>query len=86
MPNYYWIEAPLLAAAILGSTLAFVERIKSGRGLGLRSIQVLAVLNLIPAIVVLALEAKMSTEVGTIFGALAGFCLGGLRDADKDSK
>jgi len=85
MPTYYWIEGPIIVGAIIGTALAFLERIKSRRGLGLRFIQVLAVLNLVPAIVVLAMEGKISTEVGTIIGTLTGFCLGGLRDAD-DSK
>jgi hypothetical protein len=84
--SYFWIELLCFAGPVLGTLLAFIERIKTGKGIGLRFIQVMAILYIIPAIVVLALENRMMGEAATILGTIAGFVLGTLKDSGGESK
>jgi hypothetical protein len=49
------------------------------RGIGVRMIQLIALLVLIPIIAVLAIEGYLSGEgTGTLFGAIVGYALGGI--------
>ncbi len=49
------------------------------KGIGVRMIQLIAVLILVPVIAVLALEGSLTGEgVGTLLGAVVGYALGGI--------
>lgn len=48
-------------------------------GIGVRMIQLVAVLILVPAIAVLGFESALSGEAtGTLMGAIVGYALGGI--------
>jgi hypothetical protein len=95
MPKYPWIEFPLLVLAIVGPLLIVVFRltvkcettengktVKEPKGIGVRMIQLIALLVLVPAIVILALECRLTGEgTGTILGAIVGYALGGITAA-----
>ncbi|WP_370194129.1 MULTISPECIES: hypothetical protein [Aurantimonas] len=74
-----FIEIAAAAVFLLGPIGVIVERYKSKRGLGARAIQFCAVLMLIPAVLILALEKVLEpSTVGTLIGALTGYLLSGL--------
>lgn len=95
MPKYPWIEFPLLVLAIVGPLLVVWFRLKiicettengkstkKPKGIGVRMIQLIALLVLVPAIVILALECRLTGEgTGTILGAIVGYALGGITAA-----
>jgi hypothetical protein len=60
---------------MIGGTIAvFVERFVHKKAIGVRVIQFLAVLLLIPTILILALENILNTEtIAALLGALAGY-------------
>ena len=52
------------------------------KGIGVRMIQLIAVLILVPVIAVLALEGSLTGEgTGTLLGAIVGYALGGITAA-----
>ena len=66
----------IMALVVIG---IFLERLISGRGLGARVIQFLAVGLIVPIILILALEEKLAPETtATIIGALIGYLLSGI--------
>ena len=95
MPKYPWIEFPLLVLAILGPLIIIVLRLKIKRkitekemtieepkGIGVRMIQLIALLILVPVISILALECRLTGEgTGTILGTIVGYALGGITSA-----
>jgi hypothetical protein len=95
VPKYPWVEFPLLVLAIVGPLLIVWLRLrimcettengkttKEPKGIGVRMIQLIALLVLVPAIVILALECRLSGEgTGTILGAIVGYALGGITAA-----
>lgn len=96
MMKHPWIEVPLLALAVLGTIIVLVCRLtikvtttdKDGksevgpRGIGVRMIQLIAVLILVPVIAILAIEGYLTGEgAGTIMGAIVGYALGGITAA-----
>jgi hypothetical protein len=92
MPTYPWIEFPLCGLTVVGPVLVIYCRLKVKRivnrngtteerpwGIGVRMIQLIAVLILAPLIAILALEGKLSGEgTGTLLGAVVGYALGGI--------
>lgn len=93
MPKCPWIEFPLLGIAIVGPLLIIGLRLcvkikktdakglvaEAPRGIGVRMIQLIALLILIPTVAVLALEGSLTGEgTGTILGAVVGYALGGI--------
>lgn len=57
------------------------NKIVKPKGIGVRLIQLMAVLVIIPIAGVLSLEDKLTPEgAGILFGAMAGFALAGVRD------
>ena len=71
-----------IAAAIImvgGLLGVFVERFKSQRGIGVRTIQFLAVIFLVPTILILALEGAIdNSTVAALIGAIVGYILSGI--------
>ena len=79
----------LIAAIIMIGGLAgvFFERIKHSRGIGVRVIQFLAVLFVVPAIIILALEGILSEETtATLFGTIIGYILSGIGKDEAEKK
>lgn len=76
----------VLAAAMLPITfIGFMwHRITTKRAIGARAIQFMAVVLLIPAIIVLALEKVLDGQtVGTLIGGLTGYLLSGIANYDR---
>jgi hypothetical protein len=93
MPTYPWIEFPLCALTIVGPVFVIYCRFRFKKivkmkdrtteerpwGIGVRMIQLIALLILGPLIAILALEEKLSGEgTGTLLGAVVGYALGGI--------
>jgi len=71
----------------LSLVLVFIERFKSKKVLGVRTIQLLSVSLIIPAIIILAIEKVLSGEtVATIFGGLIGYVLSGVGNYEPTGK
>jgi len=71
----------LIAAIIMICGLAGIlyDRIKYKKGIGVRVIQFLAVVFVVPAILILALEGILSTEsTAALLGAIIGYILSGI--------
>lgn len=93
MPQYPYLDGLLIGVMFVGLVGYFWSRKKNGekkgdkRGIGARGIQFVGVCLLIPGVVLLALECKLSEcSVGTIIGAFAGYLLSGLGAFDQKSK
>ena len=79
----------LIAAGIMAlcMLLVIIERLWSGRGIGARAIQFLAVGLVIPSILILALEEKLATETtAALIGALTGYLLSGIGGWESSEK
>jgi len=86
MPKCPWVEFPLVLLMLGAPGIILWKRMSnrpkddtSPRGLGVRLIQTIALMLVIPAVIILALEDKLSNEgVGTILGVIVGYSLGGV--------
>lgn len=77
------IEATMLAIAIIGETGGIWNRIKTGKGIGVRFLQYLGLTVLVPTIVILSLECRISQEMtGAIAAAAVGGVLAGIGKDD----
>ena len=66
-------------AMIIGTIGVLVLRFKDGKGIGVRIIQFLAVILLIPTIFILSLENILNTQtVSALLGAMIGYILSNL--------
>ena len=77
----------LIAASIMivGVFGVFYDRIKHKKGIGVRVIQFLAVVFVVPAILILALERVLSTEsTATLLGTIIGYVLSGIGKDESD--
>ncbi len=81
-----WVEL-ICAVTIPFSFLGVIwQRILHKKSLSARSIQFVAVVMLIPAIVILALEgAFKDSTVGTIVGGLIGYLLSGIGEYENQT-
>jgi hypothetical protein len=79
MTTRHLLEVVAALVMIGGLFGIFVERCRSKRGIGVRIIQFLAVVLVVPTVFVLALEEILSSEtVGTLLGAVVGYILSGI--------
>lgn len=95
MPRYPWIEFPLLVLMV-GATLLVLRGRSSAqsKGIGVRVIQLIALIVLLPLSGILALEGKISSDaIGGLIGVAIGYTLSGVEkpvpkrrvDSDTDS-
>ncbi|HEV2738715.1 MAG TPA: hypothetical protein VGU66_09065 [Candidatus Elarobacter sp.] len=79
-----WVEIILALTIFVTVVLTLVSRIRTGKGLGVRAIQFLAVTIGIPVIVILALEKVVDgAVVGTLLGGVFGYLLSNIANFDK---
>lgn len=77
------IEVVLAAAIFAVPVLLVFQRILSGKGIGVRAIQFVAVATVVPAVVVLAMQGLMQGEtVAAILSGLVGYLLGNVSKFD----
>ena len=82
-----WIE--LIAGLIMFSGLVgtFYIRISLNKGIGLRAIQFMAIVFLVPVILILALENILTSEtIAALLGAVAGYTLSGIGEDETAKK
>ncbi len=73
------VEGVLLVIAMAGAIGGVWNRLKLGKGIGLRFIQYLGLTVLVPIIVILSLEGRISQEMtGAIAAAAVGAVLAGI--------
>jgi hypothetical protein len=75
------VELVAVAMLPLGFGAIILQRIIMKRSIGVRIIQLTAVVMLIPTIVILGLEKILEpATIGTLIGALTGYLLSGISD------
>ena len=71
----------------LGLLAVMGERFYTKKGIGVRVIQLLSIIFLIPAIIFLSIDRVITGEtVGTLIGAIIGYILSGLNRDEKKTK
>jgi glucose uptake protein GlcU len=84
-----YIEFAAMFIMLVGIVLVFVNRIQSGenkkaKGLGVRTLQHLALFFIAPSVLILALERAIDAEATTaILGAIVGYVFASLDDDDQ---
>src|ERR1700756_767240 len=82
-----WIDGGLVLLMCAGVVSLVVILVKRNRGIGSSAIQFVGVCLVIPAVVLLSLEDKVSKEnVGTILGAVIGYVLAGIGESSDKGK
>lgn len=80
-------EAVELIAALvmfLGLIGTFFIRIRLKKGIGLRAIQFMAIVLLVPVVLILALENALTGEtIAALLGAVAGYTLSGIGEDES---
>ena len=79
----------IIAIIIMGGGLlgVFIERNKIGKGIGVRVIQFLAIIFVIPTILILALEKVIdNSTIAALIGAIVGYILSGIGSDENDKK
>jgi hypothetical protein len=73
------VEGAMLVIAVVGAIGGVWNRIKLGKGIGIRFIQYLGLVVLVPIIAILSLEGRISQEMtGAIAAAAVGGVLAGI--------
>jgi hypothetical protein len=79
MPFQNWLELLFVLWGVIGTLGVLVERMRSKKSPGARSIQFVVAINILPLVGFLALEGKLSNEgIGTILGVVIGYTLPGV--------
>lgn len=79
------LSAWMVGLMFLG--VAFAERWRSRKGLGVRTIQILSILLVVPTLIVLSVEGKVEGEsIMALLGTIVGFTLSGLSSFDFRKK
>ena len=79
----------LIAALIMVGGLASLmyDRIHFKKGIGVRAIQFLCIVFIVPSILILGLEGILNSEVvATLFGAVIGYVLSGIGKDEPSSR
>jgi nitrogen fixation/metabolism regulation signal transduction histidine kinase len=80
------VQYAAMALMFVGLIAVFHNRHKSGKGLGARVIQLLAVIFVVPAILILGLAGILKSEtIAALFGTLIGYLLSGIGDFRPDA-
>lgn len=79
------IVIALLILMLGGTTWILFERYKREKGIGVRVIQFLAIILLIPSIVILGLNGILSSDViATLLGTIIGYLFSGINKDEKN--
>ena len=85
VPMKNLLEGVLLVIAVAGAIGGVWNRLKIGKGIGLRFIQYLVLTVLVPVIVILSLEGRISQEMtGAIAAAAVGAVLAGIGKDERE--
>ncbi len=86
MTEYYNFIISLVAVVsmLVGVGGIVMNRIKTGKGIGLRVIQFSVVIMTVPTILILGIEGKLEpATLGTLIGALIGYVLSSMGKDEK---
>lgn len=88
MPQHCYLDAFLILVMLVGVVGTLYHRIHGEYGIGDRAIQFVGICLMIPTVLILGLEDKLSKEnMGTIIGAIIGYVLSGIGGpGDKKKK
>lgn len=78
----------IVASLVMGIGLMgiLIERCRSKRGIGIRAIQFVAIVFLVPTILILGLENVLGPEtIATLLGAAIGYTLSGIGRNESDA-
>jgi hypothetical protein len=79
-----WVELIAAGSIPLAVIALFVNRWHSGKSLGVRAIQTLAVAMFMPAIIILALERVIDgAAVAALVGGVVGYLFANISDYDR---
>ncbi|WP_340314422.1 hypothetical protein [Rhizorhabdus argentea] len=81
-----WVELIVAGTIPLAVISMVLNRILSGKGLGVRAIQFLAVATFVPAVIILALEKIIDgSTVAALVGAFVGYLFSNIAEFDRRS-
>jgi len=87
MLQHCWLDAALIVVMVIGIAGTLHHRIKMELGIGDRAIQLVGLCLIVPAVMILSLEGKLSNDsLGTILGAIVGYALSGIGAPDRKRK
>jgi hypothetical protein len=87
MLQHFWLDAALVLVMVVGILGTLYHRIRMEFGIGNRAIQLVGICLVIPTVLILGLEDKISKEnMGTILGAIIGYVLSGIGSPDQKKK
>lgn len=79
-----WLDAALIGVMVIGIVGTLYHRIRLEFGIGNRAIQFVGMCLVVPTVLILGLEDKISKEnMGTILGAVIGYILSGIGGSDQ---
>jgi hypothetical protein len=79
MPQHCYLDGCLIFVMLIGIVGTLYHRIHGEYGIGDRAIQFVGICLVIPTVLILGLEDKISREnMGTILGAIIGYVLSGI--------
>jgi hypothetical protein len=80
----FWIEIVAALTMPVGIIAVVAHRIKQKIGMGVRSIQFLALTIIFPMVLILALENKLEdSAIGALIGALLGYLFSNIGKYDE---
>lgn len=82
-----WIELAMVVIMLVGLIGGFWNRHRLHKGIGVRFIQFLGVVFVVPVIVILTLEQRLGTDpTATLLGTIVGYLLSGIGKDEKPSE
>jgi hypothetical protein len=87
MLQHCWLDVLLVLIMAGGIAGVLYHRIHLEFGIGTRAIQFVGICLLVPTVLILGLEDKISKEnMGTVLGAIIGYVLSGIGGTEPKSK
>jgi len=84
MLQHCWLDGAVIGVMVIGIVGTIYHRVKLEFGIGNRAIQLVGICLVIPTVLILGLEDKISKEnMGTILGAIIGYVLSGIGSPDQ---
>jgi len=84
MIQHCYLDYTLIGVMVAGIVGVLIHRIWLEFGIGTRAVQFVGICLLVPAVLILGLEDKLSKEnIGTILGAIIGYVLSGIGGTDQ---
>ena len=87
MLQHPWVDGGLIVLMAIAIVGTLYHRLKMEFGIGDRAIQFVGLCLVVPTVLMLGLEDKVSKEnMGTILGAIIGYTLSGISGGERKAK